>query len=499
MNIVDYFFEKPRNQQKPAIFMEKLTVNYAELYDRVKAVSGCLKNSAKNVLIVGDNSPFTIEAYLGIMGAGCVAVPLHPRTSEADFKYVIKTANIQTAFIQKKYLKKFPTDQYPSLKNIILDEAEESYDSIGSLPSDSSPFAEVDEKSDLAVIVYTSGSTGIPKGVMITHHNVQANSDSIIEYFKLKPDDRIMTVLPFSYCFGASLLHTHLRVGGEIVINNAFLFAGKVLEEINEKQCTGFAGVPSHFQILLRRTKMKSMNFPSLRYVAQAGGKLPNPFIKELMEALPNTKVYIMYGQTEATARLSYLEPDLLKTKLGSIGKGIPGVVLEVLNKQDKPVKPGEVGEIVATGENIMKGYWEDPKETAKVLRNGKLYTGDLATVDEDGFIYVVEREKQIIKSGGYRVSPKEVEDFIVAIPEVVEVAVIGVPDDILGEAIKAYITLKDPRHATLSADDVISTCRKSLPSYKVPKFVEFIRAIPKNTSGKVLKEELLKLEAKNQ
>jgi len=499
LNIVDYFFEKPRDMQKPVIFYEGELVSYENLLDRVKAVSGFLRrfNQRKNVLIVGDNSPFTVESYLGVIGAGCVAVPIHPRTSNSDFKYIIESADIDTAFIQKKYLKKFPSDQFLTLKNIILDEAEESYDSINTLKSDVSSFANVD-KDDLAVIVYTSGSTGVPKGVMITHQNINANTDSIVDYFKLKSDDRIMVVLPFSYCFGASLLHSHLRVGGEIVINNAFLFAGKVLEEINEKKCTGFAGVPSHFQILLRRTKIKSMDFPTLRYVAQAGGKLANPFINELIEALPKANIFIMYGQTEATARLSYLEPSLLKTKLGSIGKGIPGVTLEVLNKQDKKVKPGEVGEIVAIGENIMKGYWDDIEETSKVIRNGKLFTGDLATVDEDGFIYVVEREKQIIKSGGYRVSPKEIEEFIVAMPEIVEAAVIGVPDDILGESIKAYVTLRDPKNSVISQGDIISTCRKSLPSYKVPRYVEFIKTIPKNTSGKVLKDELVRLEAKS-
>jgi acyl-CoA synthetase (AMP-forming)/AMP-acid ligase II len=215
------------------------------------------------------------------------------------------------------------------------------------------------------------------------------------------------------------------------------------------------------------------------------------------MKALPTTNVVIMYGQTEATARLSYLPTERLKDKLGSMGKGIPGVKLEVLNKEDKPVRPGEVGEIVATGENVMMGYWQLPEETARVLRSGRLYTGDLATVDEDGFIFVVDREKQIIKSGGYRVSPKEIEDVIVTIPEIVEAAVIGVQDDLLGEAIKAFITLRDPNHPGISVNDVISLCKKELPSFKVPKHVEFVDGLPKNEYGKVMKEELKKREAR--
>ena len=500
MNVIDYLFETSKHSQDIAVYADEENIHYSVLYDRILAVSSYLRKNtqSKNILLVCDNSPFCIEAYFGIMAAGCVAVPLHPRTGKDDFRYVITTADIDTAFIQKKYLKKFPSELYPSLKNIIVDEKEDGFSTVASLPSDSTSPVTINEQDDVAVIVYTSGSTGIPKGVMITHQNIRVNTESIVEYLALTADDRMMVVLPFSYCFGASLLHTHMRVGGSVVLNNAFIFANKMLEEINEKGCTGFAGVPSHFQILLRRSKIKSMSFPTLSHVQQAGGKLPNPFIKELMDALPKTKVFIMYGQTEATARLSYLPPSLLDKKLGSIGKGIPGVKLEVLNKKGNSVKAGETGEIVAIGKNIMKGYYNDPEGTAEVLKNGKLHTGDLATVDEDGFIYVVEREKQIIKSGGYRVSPKEIEDFIVEIPDVVEAAVIGIPDDVFGEVIKAYVSLKNPRHATITEQDIIDVCRKQLPSHKVPRFVEFVATLPKNTSGKVLKEELKKWETKN-
>jgi acyl-CoA synthetase (AMP-forming)/AMP-acid ligase II len=351
-------------------------------------------------------------------------------------------------------------------------------------------------KEDLAVLIFTSGSTGIPKGVMQTHRNIEVNTLSIIEYLNLTDTDRIMVVLPFSYCFGTSLLHTHLRVGGQCVLNNQFMFPGKVLNEINEKECTGFAGVPSHYQILLRKSPLKSMKFPTLKYCQQAGGKLSNSFILELYETLPTTKIYIMYGQTEATARLSFLPPELLLTKLGSIGKGIPGVTLEVLNKENLPVKGEEVGEIVASGDNITKGYWQDEGETKKIFRNGKLYTGDLAKMDEEGFIYLTDREKEILKIGGFRVSPKEIEDSIVKMDEVVEAAVIGVEDQILGEAIKAFISLTSK--SSLTEKQIIEYCKKELAEYKVPKFIEFIDQIPKNTSGKIDKVSLRLINKKN-
>lgn len=498
MNVVDYLLENARDLEEIAMLMDKTETSYGELGSRIRAVQRFIRehDAGENILILADNSPFFVEAYIGIMADGRVVVPMLPRSSEPALDFVIKSCNITTAFVQKKYIGKI-TEKYHSVKNIVIDLKDEKHSDMGSLDGARIDPVDVDMKKRPAVIVFTSGSTGDPRGVIISHNNLKANTESIVEYLELTSKDRVMAVMPFSYCYGASLLHTHLRVGGSIVINNRFMFPGKVLEEINEKRCTGFAGVPSHFQILLRKTKMKEMTFPALKYVTQAGGKLPTPFISELIKALPTTNVIIMYGQTEATARLSYLPTGRLKDKLGSMGKGIPGVKLEVLDKEGRAVKPGEVGEIVASGENIMMGYWQLPEETAKVLRNGRLYTGDLATVDEDGFIFVVDREKQIIKCGGYRVSPKEIEDVIVTLPEVVEAAAIGVPDEILGEGIKAFVTLKDPRHPITTEKDVIDLCKRELPSYKCPKHVEFVDGLPKNDYGKVMKEELKRREAK--
>ena len=226
------------------------------------------------------------------------------------------------------------------------------------------------------------------------------------------------------------------------MLNNRFMFPEKVLDEMAEKKCTGFAGVPSTYQILLRRTHFAKRSFPALRWLQQAGGKLPNPFIQEIRRAFPQVRLFVMYGQTEATARLSYLPPELLDEKLGSIGKGLPGSRLEVLKDDGTPVRPGrdEVGEIVASGDNITLGYLNDAEETARFFRNGRLFTGDMARVDRDGFIFIVERARDFIKAMGNRVSPKEIEEVLSQMPEVVEAAVIGVPDEIWGEAIKAYL-----------------------------------------------------------
>jgi acyl-CoA synthetase (AMP-forming)/AMP-acid ligase II len=278
------------------------------------------------------------------------------------------------------------------------------------------------------------------------------------------------------------------------VLNNQFMYPEKVLEDMLARECTGLAGVPSTYQILLRKSRFKQLEFPALRWFQQAGGKLPDPFIREILETFPRVKYYLMYGQTEATARLSYLPPERLADKLGSIGKGLPSTRLEVLRPDGRPVTPGseEVGEIVASGDNITLGYWNDPEETAKFFRGGKLYTGDLARVDADGFIYIVERDREMIKCGGNRVSAKEVEDVIAEMPGVVEVAVIGVPHELLGEAVRAFVV--PVPDAEIAAEAVRDHCLRRLPAFKAPESVQLMASLPHNNSGKVMKARLKKL-----
>ena len=483
MNVFDYFFLYSKDLKKDFVLGPVEQISYNQLYEKGLKLAQYLKSEVgenNNIILISQNSVFFLIAYLGIMKSGNVCVPLNPVIEQENLNFIIKAAESKTFFVTHRISEKY---LLPDTKIINEPDLLALINSV-TLADNSLPKKFDDNR--LAQILFTSGSTGLPKGVMLSHKNLIANTDSIVEYLKLTSDDIIEIVLPFYYCYGLSLLHTHLKVGGSVVLNNNFVFLGSVLGDLDKYKCTGFSGVPSHYQILLRKSKsFKSSKFPSLRYFTQAGGKLHNVFIHEIIEAFPQKKFFVMYGQTEATARLSYLPPELLQTKLGSIGKGIPNVTLEVFDKNDQPVKDDEVGEIVAKGDNVMLGYLNDPEGNKVTLRNGWLRTGDIAKKDEDGYIYLVAREKEIIKVGGKRISPKEIEEVIVSVPEVVDCTIEGIYDEILSEAIKATVVLTDNTDEVKAKEKILSTCRNKLVLYKIPQIIEFKKKLEVNQAGK--------------
>jgi len=499
-NLVDFLLGEKAPEQI-ALRLPGRDHTYGEIQSAVEAIAGYLLGigvqKGDRGVLVSENSFFWVAAYLGMLRAGVVAVPLPTNVLPDDLDFVLRSTNAQTAFVQV-VLASRSRGHFPGIHLVTDRQAPGLPESASQTTLDKICLGDVTarrlfpptEKRDLAALMFTSGSTGRPRGVMVSHANIMANTDSIIQYLQLSHNDRIMTVLPFHYCFGASLLHTHLRVGGSLVIDPRFMYPEVVLQRMIETECTGFAGVPSHFQILLRNSSLRKKTFPHLRYVQQAGGHLARFFIPQLRESLPGTQIFIMYGQTEATARLSYLPPELLKRKLGSIGRGIPGVKLQVLDVAGREIAPGEVGEIVAEGESITQGYWQDPEETAKSFREGRLYTGDLATVDEDGFIYVVDRDKDFLKCGGRRISCRQVEDRLLRFEGVLEVAVIGVPDEVLGEAIKAFVVPANSEFAEL-AGRLSVYCKESFPLVMIPRDIVVVPCLPKSSAGKVLKRDL--------
>jgi acyl-CoA synthetase (AMP-forming)/AMP-acid ligase II len=298
-----------------------------------------------------------------------------------------------------------------------------------------------------------------------------------------------MVVLPFYYIYGKSLLNTHFYQGGSVVLDNRFAFPNVILETMQKMQATGFSGVPSTFMILLNKSTVKEHTFKDLRYITQAGGAMAPKIQQEVAKTFAPAKLFIMYGATEASARLTYLDPNWLERKWGSIGKSIPNVDVFIGDDDGNEKKQGETGEILARGANLMQGYWNDPVETATAIKNGYYYTGDLGVMDEDGFLFVVGRKKDMIKVGGERISAKEIEEKILEINEIHEVAIIGVDDANLGEAIKAFIVPRDLDKTDL--DNIKKQLFKKLPPIKQPKYWEIMKKLPKNESGKILKTKL--------
>jgi acyl-CoA synthetase (AMP-forming)/AMP-acid ligase II len=345
---------------------------------------------------------------------------------------------------------------------------------------------------DDALVLFTSGSTGEPRGVVQTYGNVLANTNSITRYLGLGPDDRAMLILPLFYCYGLSVLQTHLHVGGSVFAEPRSMYPRLVLDGIASEGCTGFAGVPLTFELLRRHCDVAAAPKPRLRYVTQAGGAMAPDTIRWARRSFAPAPLYVMYGQTEATARLAYLPPEHGEAKAGSIGVAIPGVSLRVAGPDGRELPPGEVGELVARGDNVTAGYLGAPDETAATFREDGLHTGDLAYRDEDGFFFLVGRAKEMLKLAGHRVSPVEIERALLEHPAVLEAAVAGVPDPVMGEAALAFVVC---RHGeTVSDRELRAFSRRRLPSHCVPAAVRFVGALPRGGAGKLLRQALARM-----
>ena len=485
MNAFDYFFENTYDLNKNFL-VGKQELTFKELFEKSLSLSSFINKKVgkdQNIILISLNNPFFLIVYLAVIKSGNTCVPLDPMIEPDNYKYIRDLTASSLLFITKEVQRRLSIDNSEYVITDTLNIEDQSFS------RESDP--DFDE-SRCAEIIFTSGSTGIPKGVMISHKNLIANAKSILQYINILESDRMLVVLPFYYCYGLSLLHTHLRAGASLVFNNSFIFLGAVINDLKNNSCTGFAGVPSHFQILLRKSEsFIKTEFPDLKYVTQAGGKLATVFIDEFREAFPEVRFLVMYGQTEATARLSYLPPELYKSKKGSIGKAIPGVQLKLVDDEGNEVKPGETGEVIAKGDNIMLGYYKDHESTEATLHNGWLYTGDLGTIDEDGFIYLTTRVKEIIKVGGKRISPKEIEAVILELPQVIDCTIEAVEDELQGEALLAKIVINKDKPGSLDEVIIKKHCSGKLALHKIPQKFEFIDQLTMSATGKKIKGKL--------
>ncbi len=432
------------------------------------------------VLLLLPNGVDYLAAYYGTLLVGATAVGLHTETPPQAFVNVVSNCSPKLCVFD-------PDRQYLCSPKTVVDRAYPVRDLLKAGAYDGPP---VGDGNTVAQIIYTSGTTGKPKGVMLSHAALHANTSGIVEYLGLQSGDRIGVLLDFVYSYGNSLLHTHCRVGGSLALVGDLTFPAQVLARLHDRKCTGLSGVPSTFALLLDRGHVPGRSFPSLRYLTCAGGGLPVANLRRLQQAFAGVEIFLMYGQTEACARLSYLPAQELERRPNSIGKGMSGVTLEVLDSAGRRVAVGQEGEIVASGKNLMSGYWGDSEATSEVLRQGKLWTGDLAVTDEEGFIYITGRKSDLVKVGAYRVHPAEIEEAILSLPGVYECVVLGIPDKTWGETLIACF----PPGAAPSIVQVRKHLRDQLPEFKWPRQVVEVEKIPRTPSGKARRRELAEI-----
>ena len=453
-----------------------------------------------------NNSVEAVVAIFAVLKAAGVFVVVNRPTKADKLLYILNNCQATAVVADTRALAQGLGDrllgEVPSLRSMVVcgagvprlgndDPRCRGFDSIQAACSDE-PLRPENIDLDLACLIYTSGTTGEPKGVMCDHSNVVFVTNAIVEYLKHTERDVILSVLPLAFSYGLYQALATFFVGGTLVLEESFAFPDLILERMAQKRATGFAGVPTIYSMLLGMD-LGRLDLSALRYLTNAAAGLPVEHVKRLRETFPKVELYLMHGLTEV-ARTMYLPPDQTDLRPASSGIAMPGTELWVEDEQGQRLGPGEVGELVVRGRHVMRGYWMAPELTAQRFRPGSLpgericYSGDLFRTDEEGFFYFVSRKDDIIKCRGEKVAPREIENVLYTIPGVQDAAVIGIPDPVLGQAIKAFIVAPG---AELTEAEVISHCKARLEDFMVPRQVEFRAELPKAGAGKIRRKDL--------
>jgi long-chain acyl-CoA synthetase len=484
---------------KVALVAGGARVSYREIDRASDRLAGALAAGGiargDRVIVFMDNCREAVIAIFAALKAGAVFSPINPSTKAEKLAFVINNCRARALITQDKLraVASAALAEAPSVSLTVVAGAREPLRGARSfeaaLTAEAEPPGSPGIDLDLAMLIYTSGSTGFPKGVMMTHQNVVAAATSITTYLENTAHDVILNVLPISFDYGLYQVLMAAKVGATLVLEQSFAFPQAIFARMTAERVTGLPLVPTMAALILQMRDLAPNAFPHLRYVTNTAAALPPAHIARLQTLFPTARLYSMYGVTECK-RCTYLPPGELARRPGSVGIAIPGTEAYVVDEHGGPVAPGVVGELVIRGAHVMKGYWENPEATARALRPGPhpwekvLHTGDLFRADADGFLYFVARKDDIIKTRGEKVSPKEVENALYALPGIREAAVVGVADPVLGLALKAVVAA-DPQ-AKLTAHDVIRHCARHLEDFMVPKMVEFRDALPKTESGKI-------------
>ena len=501
-----------RFPDKTALIFDRQRITYCEIETRCNRLAHAMVERGlrpgDRVVIWLENSPDVVIALFAVLKVGAVFVVLNSTAKAEKIEYVLNNcraralvtdcrrahsfqkhwsvvSHLEMAWIASESEK---MDAQPTGKSLASLSRDIDNDALPSCPPNKNAI-----DVDLAALIYTSGSTGVPRGVMMTHLSMISAATSITTYLQSTSDDIVLNFLPLSFDYGLYQVLMAFKVGATLLLERSFTFPHLVLEAAVRERITGLPIVPTIAALLLQMD-ISRYDLSSLRYLTSTGSTLPTEHIRRLRDLFPQAQIFSMYGLTECK-RVSYLPPDQIDTRPTSVGRGMPNEEVYIVNEDGRRVGPGVIGELVVRGSNIMKGYWEDPVETAKRLRTDQypweqvLYTGDLFKTDSEGYLYFVGRKDDIIKSRDEKVSPREIEDILYKLDGVAEAAVVGIPDPILGQAIKAYITRR--LGSDITENDVLRHCAQRLDHFMVPRTVEFRDYLPRTDSGKISKREI--------
>ncbi|WP_313428400.1 fatty acid--CoA ligase family protein [Siminovitchia terrae] len=499
MNLPDSLLEAAmKNRENTAYyFMDKQTT-YEELNVSVnKFASGLAKagiGRGDHVALLLGNSPHFIISLYGIMRVGATAIPINPTYTPSEIAYILKDGDVKAVIALDQmvpYIEKLRTAA-PKIEHYIicetgaqLTEGMETFSEV--LHSGDSDFIPVPVNSEeTAVILYTSGTTGKPKGAMLSHGNLYSNARDIRDYLKMDSKDTVITTLPMFHVFSLTVVLNAPLISGSALIIVPKFSPKEIFRVAQKYKATIFAGVPTMYNFLYQYPGSNPGDFSSMRLCISGGASMPVALLKNFEEKF-DVVVSEGYGLSEASP-VTCFNPLDRPRKPGSIGTSIFNVENKVMDEFGNELPIGEVGELAVRGPNVMKGYYNMPEETSETIREGWLYTGDLARMDEEGYFYIVDRKKDLVIVGGYNVYPREVEEVLYKHPGVLEAAVIGVPDAEQGETVKAIIV---PRDKQVDRAELHQFLAERLASYKLPKFIEFLEELPKNSTGKIMKRDL--------
>jgi len=508
----DYLMQSAQElPEKVALVCMKQRVTYGELDARSNALAHSLVEAGvkrgDRVVVFGDNTVETVISFWAVLKANAVVSIVNPLTKSDKLSYLLQDCR-PAALITDMHIHSVfsgPARACSHLLRVIvsgsIDESK-----LAELPhvqrwadaidggDRAAPPARTCIDDDLAAIIYTSGSTGDPKGVMLTHRNMLTACTSIASYLELQEDEIILGVLPLAFDYGLYQMIMAFRSGARLVLERSFTFPAQILNLMVAEGVTGFPGVPTIFSILAELKSLKDYDLSKIRYVTNTAAALPVKHILMLRDIFPTARIYSMYGLTECK-RCTYLPPKDIDRKPSSVGIAIPNTEMWIVDEEGNKVGPNIVGQLVIRGATVMKGYWEKTEATARKLRPGPLpgeqvlYTGDYCSMDEEGYLYFVGRMDDIIKSRGEKVAPKEVENVLMNISGVKEAAVIGVPDEILGQAVKAFVVLDEG--VTLTEKQLQNECQSCLENFMVPKYIVRVPSLPRTDTGKIKKTGL--------